>query len=592
MPSIYSKLCLLVLFLLSLSVAVVAAGSDPIVIVVTGTMLPSEISATPSLVEVIEVEPVDDPVSVGDLLNEVPGVELHQNLPFPGGVNTVSIWGSNSSQVLVLVDGVTLNRTQDGTYDLSLLPLEAVERIEVQKGSSSSLYGTSAIGGVINIITKKGFETGSSLSVEMGSWGQQKSVLTSQGELAPDTYYALNLGYRLGDGYLEHSAYTSGDLYASVTKDLDLFSSVNISALAIDNQSEIPSMGGFSEADKQSSRLRLQGRYLREDDDGSLTEAALWRDAEQMDYQDIFVSSKHRTNAIGYNLVRSWVMNDTTLSVATDGRFDEVNSTNIDSVQQISNYGLTAEVKAPLGVGWEALAVGRVDYHSQFGAHFSPRVGLVKNALGGLVKLNVGTAFKAPTASDLFWQKDAWTEGNPDLRPERGWSIEAQYLNESRAGSQWGISGFYRKVDDFIDWAENSSGLYQPQNIAEVEVIGAELSASQQIRSDLTAKAYATILSATGYDKEVSSLVPLEYGLSLLYRPSPELTGTMKLAGAGKRNNGLAAYTTVDLGANYQLKPGVKLHATVSNLFDEEYQLVKDYPMPGRQFKAGITCSF
>ncbi len=587
----YSKLWLIVLLLLSLNATVVAAEPDPIVIVVTGTLLPSEISATPSLVEVIEVEPDDEIETVWELLDEIPGVKLNQNLPFPGGVSTVSIWGSHSSQVLILVDGVALNLTQDGTYDLSLLPVEAVERIEVQKGSSSSLYGTSAIGGVINIITKKGYETGTSLKLGMGSCGQRETALTSQGELAADTYYAVNLGYRSGDGYLKHSAYTSGDLYASVTRDLDLYSSITVSALAINHQSGIPAVGMYVEGDKQNNRLRLQGRYILEDVNGGLTEATLWADNDQTAYQSIYENSKHQTNTIGYNLIRSWVMNDNTLSVATDGRFDEVNSTNMDSIKRIFNFGLTAEVKAPLAESWEAVAAGRVDCHSQFGAHFSPRVGLVKSVSGGMLRLNVGSAFKAPTASDLYFD-DPWMKGNPDLRPERSWSVEAQYLCQLKSGSHWGISGFYRQVDDLIDWADDQTGAWQVQNVAEIEIIGGELTVSQQISSDLSAQAHVTILSAVGYDKAVSSLVPLEYGLSLQYLPAAELTGTLKLAGAGERNNGLPGYTTVDVAANYQVRPGVKMHAAITNLFDEEYQLVKDYPMPGRQFKAGITWFF
>lgn len=591
MQSNYSKIWLIVLLLLSLSASVLAAEPDPIVIVVTGTLLPSEISATSALVEVIEVEPDEEIETVWELLDEIPGVQLNQSRPFPGGVSTVSIWGSHSAHVLVLVDGVALNSSQSGTYDLSLIPLEAVERIEIQKGSSSSLYGTSAIGGVINIITKKGYDSRSSVKLKIGSWGQREAILTSQGELASDMYYALNLGYRSGDGYQEHSAYTSGDLYSSWIRDLDPYSSIALSVLAIDNECQTPAVGGYSEGVQKNNRLRLQSRYMREDDDGSYLEAALWWDAEEIDYQGDF-SSKDRTNTIGYNLIRSWVMNHATLSVATDGRFDEVNSTYLDSVKRLSNYGLTAEVMAPIGVGWEALAVGRVDYHSQFGAHFSPRVGLVKSAFGGLVKLNVGSAFKAPTANDLYVSY----VGNPDLKPERGWSAEAQYLSESRAGSQWGISGFYRKVDDLIAWVpvdpNDLGGLWQPKNFAEVEVVGAEVSVSQRIRSDLTAQAYATILSATGYDEEEFTPAPLEYGLTLLYQPSPKLTGTLKLAGAGKRYNGLAAYTTVDLGVHYQFRPDVRVHASLTNLFDEEYQLVASYPMPGRQFKAGITCAF
>lgn len=593
MQSNYSKIWLIVLLLLSLSASVLAAEPDPIVIVVTGTLLPSEISATSALVEVIEVEPDEEIETVWELLDEIPGVQLNQSRPFPGGVSTVSIWGSHSAHVLVLVDGVALNSSQSGTYDLSLIPLEAVERIEIQKGSSSSLYGTSAIGGVINIITKKGYDSRSSVKLKIGSWGQREAILTSQGELASDMYYALNLGYRSGDGYLEHSAYRAGDLYASVTRDLDPYSSITLSMLALDNDSEIPS--DYAESDQGSKKLRFHGRYQKEEE-GGLLEAALWQDSEEIEYQSyppLPGYDKHLVKAIGYNLIRSWANNDTTLSVATDGRFDKIDSTKIDSLKRIANYGLTAEIKAPLRAGWEVLAAGRIDYHSQFGVHFSPRVGLTTGAFGGLVKLNLGSAFKAPTANDLFWQRDDWGyEGNPDLRPERSWSAEAQYLSGSRADNQWGISGFYRKVDDLIDNLEVSSGVYRRMNIAQVEVVGAEVSASQRISADLTAQIHATVLTATGYDEVGFAPARLEYGLSLKYRASSKLAGTLKVAGAGKRYNGLPGYTTVDLTANYQIGAGAKVHAAIINLFDEEYQLNKWDTTPGRQFKAGITWSF
>jgi outer membrane receptor for Fe3+-dicitrate len=149
-------------------------------VTVTATRERSLISEVPATVDIISARDlrVNNVQNIGEALQRVPGVSIRNYGGF-GDMKTISIRGSSSGQVLILLDGQRLNNAQSGEVDLSTIPLEGVERIEVVRGSASAIYGADAVGGVINIITKSGsvedtriIESGGSLlGGSFGSYG-------------------------------------------------------------------------------------------------------------------------------------------------------------------------------------------------------------------------------------------------------------------------------------------------------------------------------------------------------------------------------------------------------------------------------------
>lgn len=559
--------------------------SNPIVIVVTGSLLPWEQEVTPAVVEVVEVEDIPPTANLGEILDQIPGLDIRANLLIPGGISTVSVWGSTSTQVLVLVDGIPLNTPWDGMVDLSYFPVETIERIEVQKGGASSIYGNSAIGGVVNIITKKGFQKEHSLHSAVGSFGHKELKVASAGPIGETSYYRLDLGTQKGDGYLEHSSYQSNTLYTTLTKDLTEYSSASLIILGTDGE-----IGPPLAADQTNQNLRLQGNYSYDDYQGLTWKGSLWLNVEERTYSPD--KSEHDLTTIGYNLIRSQAdSGGASLSLATDGQFIRVQSTNVPGDPTISNLGFFGEKVIPIH-GWQMVASSRLDLHSKFGLNLSPRLGVSRPALGGTFKLNLGSSFKAPTVNDLFWE-GPWMSGNPDLRPERSWSAETSYSRENRTNFQWGITGFYRYVNDMIRWPEISGGVWQAQNIDHIQILGLELAATYQPAPQWQITGAFTGLNAVGSKDAIDPIAPREYSLSAVYRPSEKLATTFKVKGASARYNGVEAYVVADANLSYALTSQAKVTMAVSNLFNEEYKLNEfSLPMPGRHFQAGVTYSF
>ncbi|MBO8126440.1 MAG: TonB-dependent receptor [Firmicutes bacterium] len=582
-------LTLLSIFAYPVLASTKASDIEPIVVVVTGSLLPAMEEETPAVVQTIPPEVVQAAEDLPQLLADHVGIDLHANRPTPGGVATLRIWGSTPTQVLVLLDGVPLNTPWDGMVDLSLLPLDAVERIEVQKGGSSSLYGNAAVGGVVNIITKKGFKPQNEVQVAAGSYNEKELAVTTAGPVDEVTYYRLNVGTDSGEGPQEHSAYRHNTLFASLDRDLSEYATASFTILGYDADVQIPPIP-WGPGEQGNQRFRLTGHYSYEDLTGLTWKGALWLDSDHLTYETETEQSDHRLATLGYSLIRSKSDEDGGISLATDGLVTRVNSTNVVGQKTITNQGIFAEKTGQLA-DWNYSVSGRLDLHSNFGLHLSPRLGFSRPLSGGTFKVNLGSSFKAPTANDLYWES-TYGSGNPNLSPERAWSLEAQYLRV-RSSWEWSVAAFYRYVQDMIAWPyDETAGKWVAQNIDEMKVKGTELSASRTLGKTLKLTGNLTLLSAEGAAVAVNPLAPVEYSLGLCYTPSTRLRTDLKLRGAGQRYNGVAAYTVVDSSVAYTLNPQTRLTLSITNLMNEEYQLNEGYTMPGRRIQAGVTYSF
>lgn len=576
--------------LLFCSISLEGAAQEPIVIVVTGSLVAQQATTTPTVIEVVVPEEKAPQTTAAQIIAEIPGVDLRANMATPGGVNTTRIWGSTASQVLILLDGIPLNSSWDGVYDLSLLPAEAIERIEVQKGGSSALYGSAAVGGVINIITKKGFTPRNDLVLGMGSWNERNLSWLSGGPINDLTYYSFHFNQHQGDGYQEHSAFAMQNYYATVTRDWSDYSTGSLTFLAHDAQYQAPPLP-YGVADGGDRQLRLQGNYTYDSGNADSWQGNLWVDSNQRKYASEWENSEHKFTTLGYNLIYNQDQVAAKHSIGIDGNLVQVESSNVSGQENLANYGLFLESTGQLGAKWQYLAGGRLDKHSYFGWHYSPRVG-VSTPLGkGVWKTNIGTAFKAPTALDLFWEPG----GDRDLRPERSWSLETQY-SQSTDALEWGVTAFYRNVLDMINWApddpDNLFGLWSIQNIDRVAVQGVESTLTYRPIPQLAVSGALTLLAAEGTDQAVNPLSPVEYGVKATYQPAKKWQTQLKLTGSGAAYNGREDYQVIDAQVVYAHSAQTKVSLEVKNLLDKEYQINAGYPMPGRQLSASIRYSF
>ena len=194
-------------------------GEADIVIVVTASRIPQEIIASPVNISVVSREEIEaiGATTVADVLRHVEGAAVSARGGL-GGATTMSIRGSTSTQVLILRDGRRLNALQNGAFDLGRVSLNGVQQIEVIKGPASVLYGSDALGGVVNIITERGSD-GGQVSLSAGSYGT-RSVQFGGGTALPFGEWNLHLEKIVSDGYRPNSDYDGLFVDGSIVVDV------------------------------------------------------------------------------------------------------------------------------------------------------------------------------------------------------------------------------------------------------------------------------------------------------------------------------------------------------------------------------------
>ncbi|HEX5789155.1 MAG TPA: TonB-dependent receptor [Woeseiaceae bacterium] len=581
----------------------------PETITVYGTRLDQRLTEVGSSVSVITAEDIE---SLGvnlavDALARVPGVTVNQNGAF-GGVASVRVRGAASEQTLVLVDGVVTNdpSSPGGGFNFATLDAANIERIEVLKGPQSTLWGSDAIGGVVNIVTKRpvpGF--GGNVFLEAGSFG----MLRGGGELSVGTE-----GYDLRLSAVDHST---------------------------DGISRADAANGNDEADAyDATTLNLNGG-MAVGDDARLGVNFLWVDAEA-EY-DSFVFGAEGNVGDGDEFVESGELTaDLTFDFSLlDGRFEnrllagyaEIerdNYTNgafsfgsegernqyryqgtvrIDEANELAFGAERETIVTPDGetsldglfalYEWQAhdeltLTAGlRRDEHEEFAGETTGRFALAYNPHELLtLRASWGEGFKAPTLFQATFFCCGATGPNPDLEPETadGWDVGAEFRTGDGRG-QLGITWFDQDTSNLIAFGNGSY-----ENVARASSSGLELTASYALTEWVGVEIDYAYIDAEDGSGERLVRVPEHSGdLMLVLDPGGPFSGSVLLRYNGEeRDPGgeVDAWTRVDLAGRYRLNAAIELFARVENLFDEEYQQVLGYGTPGLSGHLGARLRF
>ncbi len=487
-------------------------------VVVTASRVETTVLEAPGFVTVVAPE---EPGISGLMkaLESAGGVSV-SDYGLSGSVKTVRIRGSNSSQVLVLVDGVRLNSERDGAVDLGLVPTASIDRVEIVRGGGSSVYGSDAIGGVVNIITKKATKTSLSVSVQNGSYipHEGKKVSESSSEDADANYLNLvdsqkveifgttkigDAGLTAGGNFLraDNAFAWKDDTYID-----DYRQSVNADHLAASGNVGVflPALGG---------ELSLKGDFSASDKGvpGKLTGYSLSTDARQKDTAASFTGAYINKSFLGYEGMldvktfakyRNLKYENPPYSPSDHGEFDfgvdathdialgnlslvsgffaqycTVDSTDIGDKDR-TNGALF--LSAPLTLAGGSLILTpqvRGDWYSDFGAALSGKLAGVFLASESLsLKTNAAYAFRAPTLNDLFWPDDPanYVSGNPDLKPETAYTFDfgAEMISGGMRGS---AAVFMRYTMDEIKWiSDPDTWVYKPFNLNRTFIPGFE----------------------------------------------------------------------------------------------------------------------
>jgi vitamin B12 transporter len=553
--------------------------------------------------------------SVPELLNRVPGISLTNN-GGPGKSTSLSMRGSNSNHVLVLIDGLKVGSLTAGGAALQDLPIELIERIEVVRGPRSSLYGSEAIGGVIQIYTRKGQGAGFKPFASAG-YGSQDTFQGSAGftGIAGDGWYSLGVSGLDTDGINVKPATVSGsepdrDGYRNLSlaakagyqfaSGLELDGSLLQSRSHNDydsvNSKRTTGFGANSEGVQNVVGGRARFRPL---EPWLLTVQAGRSEDKSDSFQDNAFYSRFDSRRDSLSWQNDLSLADGhTLTLGADYQHDEVNGTTDYALDSRDNQGLFAQYQAQLGRHDLQLSVRRDD-DEQFGKHNTGSLGW-GYALSDTLRLTAsyGTAYKAPTFNQLYYPGF----GNPNLEAEESSSVELGLAGIYDWG-QWSINAYRSEIDNMIATVTRVVG-GRSESLAEgvdqARIRGVEL----QVGSELLGwewSANYSLMSAENRSQRSSRAGIAYYGKALNRRPSQLFNldvdrafGDISVGASLHAQNStyddlenqteLSGFATLDLRGEYRLTPEWRVQARAANLLDVDYQTAEGYNQPGQAF--------
>ena len=464
--------------------------------------------------------------SVGELLANEPGVDWRTYGDYGGASETIQIRGMSANGTQVLLNGVNIASPSLGTADVSKVPLNNIERVEVVKGSGSLLYGSGAMGGTVNIITKSPKRDQIDLRAGAGYGTQNTYELTAESGMFffGDFGYYLTAGRKKTDGFRENSDLTHNDVSLKLVWDKGDVLNMSLYGDYIDREYGRPGIrppegtqdffvGGVKFYDADSANLLAEGK----DKDSHLVLQLKSRpldwltlnakgDYTQMENEDLdwYVDSNNDlagTQMKVTNAVRGMEANanirlfkGATALVGMDHKNYnwENNSVNLSAGggeapasreffdADLHTTGLYTEAQYRPCDYFKAIAGVRQEKHSTFGTENLPLFGAVINAGDRTaIKISHGKHFLAPTPNDLFWPNQDFgfysLEGNPDLKPETGWHSDATVEHRFWKDRIFAFLTYFEwDINDKIQWQPDDNWHYRPINLDRFEGSGWE----------------------------------------------------------------------------------------------------------------------
>jgi vitamin B12 transporter len=579
-------------------------------VVVTATRTPAVASQTLAAVTVIERADIErqQARSVPEVLRGIPGVSLAHN-GGDGHLTTLFLRGTNSDHVLVLIDGVPTGSATAGLTPLENLPLAQVERIEVVRGPRSSLYGSEAIGGVIQIFTKKG---GGALTPQFSITGgslNTSSVTAGLSGGGEHGWFSLGANLDRTDGINACTGRPAPFAGCGVIQpDRDRYRNLGISL-----------RGGYAFSDA----VQLDAHLLRSDNRADYDGSMFAGDTARADQQVVGAQATLKplepwtlilATGQSWDLARAYLDGAVPLPVST---FE----TTRDTVSLQNNFALTPTQQVSLGVdylndavasstkysvtsrdnrgvfgeyqgqfGATSLTLGlRQDDNQQFDTHATGSAALGYQFDSGLqITLAHGTAFKAPSFNNLYYPN----YGNPDLDPEhsRSWELGVRgALPLGAAAGRWELNVYQTEIDNLINF---DSKTWMAANINRAYIQGIEATATTR-RHHWDVSANVTLMNpedrSSGSTRgNVLARRPEQTAQLTFDRQFNRWSVGSTLFYAGRRFDDpantirLDGYALIDFRTEYALTPKWRLQARLENAFDEHYETSAFFNQMGR----------
>ncbi|MCL2657820.1 MAG: TonB-dependent receptor [Betaproteobacteria bacterium] len=595
-------------------------AARPETIVVTATREPMRVSEATADVTVISREEIEQAgtASLPELLARQPGVQSYSS----GGAGKptgVYIRGASPAQSLILIDGLRIGSATSGGAALEQISLDQIDHIEIVRGPASALYGSDAIGGVIQIFTRQaGGKPRFDAFAGFGTYGTESYSAGGSGS-AGDFRYDLRAGYDKTKGFSaisdpakqpysydpDRDGYRrtalNGNFGWQIADGHDLALNLQHNTarnwydmgLGFDGQS----FDTRSDLENSAYGLTLRDRFLK-NWDSTLRVGRTIDDSRDFNPYSPPGGAKYRTvqdQAAWQNDVR---FDAGTLLLGADwlkqhGKIDS----GYDYYNNVPTYYDVSRSITGLFAGWSGhygahriqLNV-RNDHNSDFGEHTTGSAGWSWEFIKQWqFRVGAGTAFRAPTFNDLYWPPQG-IASNPDLRPEHARNLDAA-LSHDTDNYGFSLTGYRNRITDMIVLDSN----YVPQNVGRAKLNGATLAGHLQDDKGFALNASVDWLDALDADtgKRLPRRAKWQSMLNGSYDAGVWRTGAeVQWVGAryedAANTERMGAYTLVNLFAHWTLAPQVRLEARIDNLFDRKYETAWGYGTAGFSVFAGL----
>ena len=587
------------------------------------TPSPLEKSGPVSIIEVGDSS-AGGRTSVAELLRGSSSVTLKDY----GNLATVGLRGADAEQTLILLDGIRLNSAQDNLFDLTTMPLSLAQRVEVVRGNNSALYGANSIGGLVNVIPPEPERLGAKATAGLGSFGRQYLQATHTNWFAPLGYVVTASLDRTGDRFPYRDTADSArerinsdinsqdvmarGVYAQGRQRVSLLGEYNVTRRGEPGPTSWPADSARMDDYRGIAHLA----YDLEETDNSRFESRLYHHQSWRHYWNpdtlAWINDTHVTAVSGITAKQTTALTDwATAIVGLEGERAQFRSSAIGVPQRWTGAGW-AEAR----LRWRAfdiIPMARFDWLNDSREQpdstltrsntriVSPKLTLTYIGPDWLdLYASVGRSFRAPTFNELYWPEDPWTKGNPRLKPE--WATSVDLGLSARYGSLLsGRLGLWNSsMTDLIQWQPDSAYVYRPVNLDTATITGTEIEAGLSF-------------AHAGVNTNATYLVARSHGTDLIYRPRvcfavshwagwdlTRLSWDVRYVGPRYTtpdtlppniSNSLPGFLLLDVGL--AVSPtfshvGTALRAGVRNLLDRQHEVMRGYPVPGRNWYAEL----
>jgi vitamin B12 transporter len=544
-------------------------------------------------------------------------------------LNTISLNGLGAEHTLILIDGMKMNSFQNSQFDLSLIPKDKVEKVEIMNNGGSSLYGSNAIGGVLNVITKNSMNVKQFAKVlaEYGSYKYSKysiNYTSSLGNLNYDLLYSYEKSndnfkyyYDNGENIIEkertNNNFNDDNLFLNLCYKINKKSELKYNSNYYAQVRTVPGIEAGtppSSAEQKDLNWNNSLSYkLNLNNDISVSSDMNFQN-NLMKYKDPYSEgSFYKNRVLSNNTFVSYKLSSLKNTTGFEILYADINGSSFNntisreqySVFDASEIDFKNKIKFYPSIRYDYISdISKNVVTAKFGVNYKPFKSENLN-----LRSSIGNNFSAPTFNELYWQ----TIGNPNLKPEKSVNFDAGVIYRFNFIFENTLEFNYTRIniDDKIVWKPAEYGFWRPFNIdkSESNICSIDVKMKKTVSKDIQlGLSYnytynKSTKESSDYDGDLSYgkqifYIPIELSRINIEAGYKNISLNLYYSFTGKRYSDfenkiqLPVIDLVDGNAGYtfeiyKIKLNTKLE--VNNIFNEDYQVMTGYPMPLRNYK-------